>query len=143
MTTAHTANLTLVRAAKPRRTFFDRFMAHLETATTETYTLSKTTVWLVPIVLTLAGLVFTLLANYGAFIRSDETKSGDIRMLVEKVGSLNTKFDAFQSDSKSEAKENKLELKEDIQALQNKISQLEQRVVTSEAKINSLDRRGG
>lgn len=148
MTTAKTAlspNLRLATGASyaKRRNFFSRFMAHVETKEQETYTISKTTAWLVPLVLTLVGLSATLLANYGAFVRADETKQGDIRMLVEKVGSLNTKFDAFQSDSKSEAKENKLELKVEIQTLQNKINQLEQRQVSSETKINNLDRRGG
>ena len=123
--------------------FFDRVMVHVETKDRETYTLSKTTVWLVPIIIGLLGVAFTIFANYGAFVRADETKSGDIRLLVEKIGALSTKFDTFQSDSKIEAKDTKIELKLEIQTLQSKVNQLEQRLVSNETKINNLDRRGG
>lgn len=118
-------------------------MSQLEAKDRETYTLSKTTVWLVPIIIAFVGIFATLFANYGAFVRADETKSGDIRLLVEKVQTLKQSVDSFQSDWKSEAKETKLELKTDIQKLQIYINQMTQRQNALESKVNVLERREG
>lgn len=148
MTTANTAqprNLRLATSAPARNrpNLFDRFMSNVELKDRETYTLSKTTVWLVPIILTLVGLSSTLLANYGAFVRSDETKTGDIRLLVDKMQTLNTTVESFKADWKSESKETKLELKSDLQKLQNELNTLEQRQTTLESKVIGIERREG